>query len=253
MMDGTRAVQYLVWPNPTNPYLLARVRWPDVFQAISPVLPVWQFDPGLFDLPYDPSSTPVTLAEAEAIAAEWGARLTSDEAARPLELMRRMPADWSNLSRAEKRAWSIQFVKPRELIATGPATAAADTTPAVEATSAVETTPSVATAAAELEATSAAPVPSAAPAGPPHLIVSSAGARRSRRPWRRRRGDGVPAIAAAASAAPRQDEFLPGPDIDVIRLSDAGEEADVVIDLSETAEVDVVDLTDDRQDTLEEA
>jgi hypothetical protein len=91
--------------------LLARVRWPDVFQAISPARPHWRADPGLFDLPYDPASTLVTRDQAEAIAAQWGAQLPSDDAngaatPRP-SLMRRMPANWSDLSRAEKHAWAI--------------------------------------------------------------------------------------------------------------------------------------------------
>jgi hypothetical protein len=111
----TRAgeVQYLVVPDPENPYLLARVRWPDVFQAISPVRPDWQDDPGLFDLPYSSSSTAVTLDRAAAIAAEWGGYLPSEEDSETprLALMRRMPADWSNLSRAERRAWSIEDLK----------------------------------------------------------------------------------------------------------------------------------------------
>ena len=113
-MKGAGEVQYLVLPDSENPYLLARVRWPDVFQAISPVRPDWQDDPGLFDLPYSPSSTAVTLEQATAIAADWGAQLPADDdSGRPRRaLMRRMPADWSNLSRAEKRAWSIEFAKP---------------------------------------------------------------------------------------------------------------------------------------------
>lgn len=120
-MVGAREVQYLVLPDPTNPYLLARVRWPDVCQAISPAFPNWQDDPGLFDLPYDPSSTTVTLDRAAAIAAVWGARLPADGAAPTPgpSLVRRMPADWSNLSRAEKRAWSIEFLKPPTPLAKG--------------------------------------------------------------------------------------------------------------------------------------
>jgi len=96
----------------TNPYLLARVRWPDVAQAITAGLRDWQDDPGLFDLPYDPSSSTVTLARADAIAAGWGVRLTSDATtiSSVPPLIRRMPANWSNLAPAEKRAWSLEFV-----------------------------------------------------------------------------------------------------------------------------------------------
>jgi hypothetical protein len=93
--------------------MLARVRWPDVCHAISPVHTDWQSDPGLFDLPYSPSGTRVTLEQAVAIAAEWGAHLPSDEPGQTpgAALMRRMPADWSGLSRAEERAWSIHLLK----------------------------------------------------------------------------------------------------------------------------------------------
>ena len=111
-----RRVAYLVLPNATEPFLLARVRWPDVFQAISPVRPYWQDDPGLFDLPYSPTSTTVSHEEAAKIATEWGARLPSeeeDQASGP-SLIRRMPSDWTNLSMAEKRAWSIVVGKSRK-------------------------------------------------------------------------------------------------------------------------------------------
>jgi hypothetical protein len=103
-------VQYLVLPDSTNPYLLAMVRWPDVAQAISVGRPEWQGDQGLFDLPYDPSSVPVTPAQAASIAARWGARLPSGRQDPPLSLIRRMPANWSNLVPAEKRAWSLEYV-----------------------------------------------------------------------------------------------------------------------------------------------
>jgi hypothetical protein len=113
-MAGAGEIQYLVLPDLGNPYLLARVRWPDIFQAISPVRPDWQQDPGLFDLPYSSSSRPVTFDRAAAIAAEWGGHLPADDDTEMPRwaLMRRMPADWSNLSRAERRAWSIEDVKP---------------------------------------------------------------------------------------------------------------------------------------------
>jgi hypothetical protein len=107
--SGVREIKYLALPDLEHPYLLARVRWPDIFQAISPMRPDWQDDPGLFDLPYSPSSAPLTYEQAAAIAAEWGALIPSsegDEMPRRA-LMRRMPADWSKLSRAERRAWSI--------------------------------------------------------------------------------------------------------------------------------------------------
>ena len=63
-------IQYLVLHDDSHPILLARVGWPDVFHAISPARPEWQSDPGLLDLPYDPSSVVVTPDSAAAIAAE---------------------------------------------------------------------------------------------------------------------------------------------------------------------------------------
>jgi hypothetical protein len=109
MTAPRREIQYLVLPNPSAPFLLARVRWPDVYQAISPARPDWQDDPGLFDLPYAATSTRVTCDDAARIAAEWGARLPAedeDQVPGP-SLIRRMPSDWSSLSTAERRAWSI--------------------------------------------------------------------------------------------------------------------------------------------------
>jgi hypothetical protein len=91
------------------------VRWPDVYQAISPAEPDWRTDPGLFDLPYDPNSVRVPFAAAEVIAREWGADvLSTDEGAvRGPVLIRRMPANWSELSPAVKRAWSIERERTR--------------------------------------------------------------------------------------------------------------------------------------------
>ena len=111
-MPEATDVRYLVLPDTANPHMLARVRWPDVAQAISAGCPHWQEDIGLFDLPNDPISTPVTRVQAAAIALSWGANLPSDSTAResgPL-LIRRMPANWSNLAPAEKRAWSLESV-----------------------------------------------------------------------------------------------------------------------------------------------
>jgi hypothetical protein len=75
----------------------------------------------LFDLPYDPSSTRVSYAEAAAIADDWGAQLPTDESAQTAKvvLMRRMPANWSDLSRAERRAWSIEYTRPAKPSAAG--------------------------------------------------------------------------------------------------------------------------------------
>jgi hypothetical protein len=118
-------VQFLVLPDISHPFLLARVRWPDVFEAISPTRPDWRADPGLFDLPYDASSTRVTRERAAAIASNWGAGLPDDERSdqadatpRP-SLIRRMPANWSDLSPAEKRLWSINCVEQEWRAAAG--------------------------------------------------------------------------------------------------------------------------------------
>ncbi len=103
---------YLVLGGATNPYLLARVRWPDVAQAITAGCRNWLDDIGLFDLPYEAVSSEVTYTQAAAIASDWGASLPSEETAiecaRPL--IRRMPAEWSGLTPAEERAWSLEFV-----------------------------------------------------------------------------------------------------------------------------------------------
>ena len=106
--------RYLVLPAGEAPYLLARVRWPDIAQAISPAHPDWLDDPGLFELPYEPSASVVSFAEAAAIAASWGASLPES----PLHqsapaLIRRMPADWSKLTPAEMEFWSLQLVVNR--------------------------------------------------------------------------------------------------------------------------------------------
>jgi hypothetical protein len=108
-------VRYLVLPDSTNPYLLARVRWPDVAQAITAGCPEWLDDPGLFDLSNSPVGVTVTFEQAAMIAASWGVRLSSDETfhASGPSLIRRMPADWSNLAPAEIRAWSLDFVDTR--------------------------------------------------------------------------------------------------------------------------------------------
>jgi hypothetical protein len=109
-----RPIAYLVLPNAEAPFLLARVRWPDVYQAISAVRTDWQDDPGLFDLPYSPASVHISYEQAAEIAEEWGADLPSEDAEQEFgpSLIRRMPSEWSSLSTAERRAWSIEIGKP---------------------------------------------------------------------------------------------------------------------------------------------
>jgi hypothetical protein len=108
-------VRYFVLADSTGPYLLARVRWPDVAQAITAGCRDWQGDLGLFDLPYDPGGEAVALDQAASIAAGWGVRLPAGGSVSNSlpPLIRRMPANWSNLSPAEKRAWALELVLTR--------------------------------------------------------------------------------------------------------------------------------------------
>ena len=108
--ETSHEVQYVVLLDGTEPCLLARVRWPDVFEAISAGLSEWQADPGLFDLPYDPASVAVTSAEAASIAQRWGAPMRSETSTQEVlvPIIRRMPANWSNLTAAEKNSWFLE-------------------------------------------------------------------------------------------------------------------------------------------------
>jgi hypothetical protein len=132
-----RPIAYLVLPNAEAPFLLARVRWPDVYQAISAVRTDWQDDPGLFDLPYSPASAHISYEEAAEIAEEWGAELPSEDAEQEFgpSLIRRMPSDWSSLSTAERRAWSIEIEKPARRARASAAAASIELPEATEASS----------------------------------------------------------------------------------------------------------------------
>jgi len=104
-------LQYLILGTTAEPYLLARVRWPDVAQAISEDCPGWLDDPGLFDLPYDPAGQRVSSLRAAEIAAEWGAELphgSSPGFSRPR--IRRVPPSWSNMVPVEKWSWSLEHL-----------------------------------------------------------------------------------------------------------------------------------------------
>src|SRR6516225_5070655 len=72
---ATSDVTYLLLADRASPYLLARVRWPDVAQAITKASQDWLDDPGLFDLPYEPSAVKVSFPQAASVAAAWGRQL----------------------------------------------------------------------------------------------------------------------------------------------------------------------------------
>jgi hypothetical protein len=109
----SREVRYLVLADRAVPYLLARVRWPDVAQALSAASGDWLHDPGLFDLPYDPNAVTVTFPQAASIAAGWGRRLAPEPSGEVASYLRRMPADWSNLSPSERHTWGIESIGRR--------------------------------------------------------------------------------------------------------------------------------------------
>ena len=79
-MPADHEVKYLVLADRAVPYLLARVRWPDVAQAISAASPGWLDDSGLFDLPYNPSAVTVSFTQAASVAAGWGRQLHAEPA-----------------------------------------------------------------------------------------------------------------------------------------------------------------------------
>jgi len=112
-MRGTGEVRYLVLAERAVPYLLARVRWPDVAQAMSAASPDWIEDQGLFDLPYDPSAVTLSFPQAASVAAGWGRQLHAEVAEDVASYIRRMPANWSDLSPSERRTWGVEFVGRR--------------------------------------------------------------------------------------------------------------------------------------------
>lgn len=101
---------YVVLADRAVPYLLAKVRWPDVAQAITVGNPDWLEDPGLFDLPYDPGAVAVSSAQAASVAAGWGRQLDAAAPDNVPSFVRRMPANWSDLSPVERRALGIEFL-----------------------------------------------------------------------------------------------------------------------------------------------
>ena len=110
VVAGPGEIAYLVLTDRAAPYLLARVRWPDVAQAITAGSPDWLDDPGLFDLPYHPSAVKVSFAQAASVALGWGRQLSAEAAEGVPSFIRRMPANWSDLSPVERRAYGLESV-----------------------------------------------------------------------------------------------------------------------------------------------
>jgi hypothetical protein len=110
-------IKYLVLTDRAAPYLLARVRWPDISQAITVGSPDWLDDPGLFDLPYHPPAVQVSFAQAASVAAGWGRQLRPEAAEGVPSFIRRMPANWFDLSPVERRAYGLESVGRRRVSA----------------------------------------------------------------------------------------------------------------------------------------
>ncbi|HEY0935922.1 MAG TPA: PilZ domain-containing protein [Trebonia sp.] len=115
MTADTGGLRYLILADRAVPYLLARVRWPDVAQAISAGYPDWLDDIGLFDLPYDPNAVPVSFTQAASVAAGWGRQLRTEPATDAPSFIRRMPANWSDMTPGERRAFGLEPAARRRL------------------------------------------------------------------------------------------------------------------------------------------
>jgi hypothetical protein len=109
LIRDTREMSYLVLTDRAVPYLLARLRWPDVAQALTVSSTDWLDDPGLFDLHYDSGAVNVSFAQAASVAASWGMQLRAGAATQG-PVIRRMSSTRSEKSGRNGHAWTIGFV-----------------------------------------------------------------------------------------------------------------------------------------------
>jgi hypothetical protein len=112
LIRDTREMSYVVLTDRAVPYLLARLRWPDVAQALTGTSPGWLDDPGLFDLHYDSSAVNVSFSQAASVAAGWGMQLRAGAAAEG-PVMRRTSPSRPDKSHRNRRAWGIELVGSR--------------------------------------------------------------------------------------------------------------------------------------------
>lgn len=112
LIRDTREMSYLVLTDRAVPYLLARLRWPDVAQAMTVSNPHWLEDPGLFDLHYDSSAVNVSFSQAASVASGWGMELRPGAAADG-PIVKRRSSSLLEKSRRNGHAWSIALVGRR--------------------------------------------------------------------------------------------------------------------------------------------
>lgn len=117
MTTDAGEIKYFVLLDRAAPYILARVRWPDVAQAITAGNPDWLDDVGLFDLPYDPGAVTVSFIQAASVAAGWGRQLHAEPARDVPSFIRRMPANWSDLTPVERQALGLDSAQRRRVSA----------------------------------------------------------------------------------------------------------------------------------------
>jgi hypothetical protein len=111
------AVRYLALPDKIRPRALARIRWPDLAQAMTAAHPVWKDDPALFDLLHSHAATPITAAQATKIASSWGASLNHEtQADSTVRLSDKQPRYWKERKlRPDSTTWGGDGTEPPEL------------------------------------------------------------------------------------------------------------------------------------------